>query len=210
MQTIRILTWRIMLVSAVIGFIFIGALLLIAPKGAQPLVVGQMRKKPTVLVGHVDALTHDVDARVGLPMRLRIPKINVNAAIEHVALTADGAMNMPKDFADVAWYAPGPRPGENGNAVIDGHFGKKNGKASVFDNLHQLQKGNKIYVEDDKGVITTFVVRESRVYDPAADVAEVFIATDGQAHLNLITCEGVWDPVSKSYSKRLVIFADKE
>jgi hypothetical protein len=51
-----------------------------------------------------------------------------------------------------------------------------------------------------------FVVRESRTYNPGY-AEEVFSANDG-AHLNLVTCDGVWDGAKKSYSKRLVIFAD--
>lgn len=48
---------------------------------------------------------------------------------------------------------------------------------------------------------------ESRTYNPGhAD--EVFHQGDDGSHLNLITCDGVWDGVEKSYSKRLVIFAD--
>lgn len=54
------------------------------------------------------------------------------------------------------------------------------------------------------------MVRELRTYGPKDDVTNVFNSSDGQAHLNLITCEGIWDKASKSYSKRLVIFTDKE
>jgi hypothetical protein len=32
----------------------------------------------------------------------------------------------------------------------------------------------------------------------------------GKVHLNLITCGGVWDKVGKSYSNRIVVFADME
>jgi len=35
-------------------------------------------------------------------------------------------------------------------------------------------------------------------------------SNDGKAHLNLITCAGVWDEVEKSHSSRLVVFADME
>ncbi|MFZ2299818.1 MAG: class F sortase [Candidatus Moraniibacteriota bacterium] len=54
------------------------------------------------------------------------------------------------------------------------------------------------------------MVRESRSFDPDADALDVFSSDDGKAHLNLITCEGVWDKASKRYSKRLVVFTDKE
>lgn len=147
---------------------------------------------------------------VGKPVRLIIPEINVDAAVVYVGLTPQGAMAAPKTQDDVAWYKGGPRPGENGSAVIAGHYGWIKGRPSVFNDVSTLRKGDKIYVEGDKGVTTSFVVRESREYDPEADTGNVFGSTDGKSHLNLITCEGVWDAAKKSYSGRLVVFADKE
>lgn len=147
----------------------------------------------------------------GFPVRLKIPVINVDAAVEFVGLTPDGAMGAPKGGRNVGWFDSGPYPGENGSAVIDGHFGRwKNGEGSVFDDLNRLKKGDRLYVEDDKGITTTFVVRETRSFDPNADATDVFSSGSDGAHLNLITCEGVWNKDSKSYSQRLVIFADKE
>lgn len=150
------------------------------------------------------------EIKQGRPVRLKIPSINVDSSFEYVGLTPQGAVGAPKDFSKVAWFDLWPRPGENGTAIISGHFGIKNNQPSVFDNLHKLRPGDKLSVEDDQGIITTFVVRESRRYDPTAQAPEVFSSTDNNSHLNLITCEGVWDEVSKSYSKRLVVFTDKE
>lgn len=146
----------------------------------------------------------------GLPVRLKITGINVDAVVESVGLTSAGLMDVPKNSADVAWYNLGQRPGENGSAVMAGHYGLKNGRAPVFDNLYKLLPGDKLYVEDDKGIIISFVVRESRSYDPSADASAVFSSNDGRSHLNLITCEGPWDKTAKSYSKRLVVFTDKK
>ena len=119
-------------------------------------------------------------------------------------------MGAPVGPNETGWFKLGPRPGEVGSAVIDGHSGWKNDIPAVFDNLSQLHKGDKIYVEDEKGILTTFVVREIRIYDPKADATEVFSSHDGKAYLNLITCAGTWDNVKKSSSERLVVFADKE
>lgn len=143
------------------------------------------------------------------PVRLIIPAISVDADIESVGLTPDGAMDVPKERASAAWFNRGPRPGEDGSAVINGHYGWKDGKASVFDTLHTLRAGDTIYVRDSIGDTTAFVVRELTYYNPKADASSVFNSDDGTAHLNLITCEGVWNAVSKSYSQRLVVFADK-
>lgn len=143
-------------------------------------------------------------------MCLKISSINIDAPVEYVGLASDGAMDVPKERANVAWFNLGPRPGEQGSAVVAGHYGWKNGKASAFDNLYKLRKGDKLYIEDEKGATIAFVVRESRRYDPEADASGVFGSSDGRAHLNLVTCEGAWDRVSKTYSKRLVVFTDKE
>lgn len=150
------------------------------------------------------------EARPGLPVRLKIPKINIDARLESVGLTPKGAVGVPKVFANAAWFNLGPRPGENGNAIIDGHFGWINGIPVVFTSLRKLRIGDKVYVEDDKGATTTFVVRESRIYDPKADTTAVFGSGDGKAHLNLITCGGTWDAAKQSYPERLVVFTDKE
>lgn len=149
-------------------------------------------------------------ASPGLPVRLRIPKINVDAAIESVGLRPNGDMDIPKSPANAAWYNKGPRPGEKGSAVIDGHFGYKDNIPAVFDNLFKLQKGDKLFIEDAQGGANSFVVQASRNYDPNANAKSVFFASDGGTHLNLITCEGVWDATDKSYSNRLVVFTDKQ
>lgn len=145
-----------------------------------------------------------------LSARLKIPSINVDAPVESVGLTSDGAMDIPKGPDEVAWFNQGPRPGEIGSAVVSGHYGWKNNTPAVFDNLHKLRVGDKIYIEDEKGDVITFVVRETRVYDKDAIVPEAFGSSDGKSHLNLITCTGDWNSSETSYSERLVVFTDKE
>lgn len=140
------------------------------------------------------------------PVRLRIPVINVDASIQYVGVTKNGAMDVPDNSVDVGWFKIGPRPGEKGSAVISGHFDGKNSEVGVFAGLDTLKSGDRVYIANSNGSTTTFVVRESRTYDPGyAD--DVFRASD-TAHLNLITCDGVWDRAKKSYSKRLVVFTD--
>lgn len=145
-----------------------------------------------------------------LPVRLKIPNINVDSSFEYVGVTPQGAMDVPKSPADVAWFELGPRPGDTGTAVIAGHYGWKNGISAVFDNLYKLKKGDKIYVENDKGSTTAFIVSGFRMYGDNENPSNVFASTDGLAHLNLITCQGIWNKTKKSYSERLVIFTDKE
>ena len=166
-------------------------------------------RKPSPPVTDTATVAQEI-AVPGLPKRLKIPSINVDVPLEYVGVTATGAMDIPKSTQDVGWFEFGKRPGEIGNAVLAGHFGLYAGKPSVFDNLHELKKDEKIIIEDENGAIITFVVRESKSFDPTADATEVFSSDDEKSHLNLITCQGDWNKDDKSFSQRLVVFADKE
>ena len=187
-----------------IAFIFlIVGIFLFASKTNNSLVI-----PPSI----AEATSLDINNKLNLsvPIKLKIPQINIDANVEQVALTSGGFMNAPEGPSEVGWYSLGPRPGEVGNAVIDGHSGWKDGKKAVFDNLYKLKIGDKVSVESSTGVITTFVVKKISKYSPNADATNVFISTDDKAHLNLITCTGFWDNILKSHSSRLVVFTDKE
>lgn len=144
------------------------------------------------------------------PVRLRIPKINVDAAIRPVGITKGNKIGVSASPDDVGWFYPWPRPGEAGSSVIDGHSGWKGDRQVVFDNLYKLVKGDKIYVEDSNGTITTFVVRESKSYDRKENALNIFHSVDTGAHLDLVSCTGIWDQIHKTHSERLVVFSDKE
>ncbi len=144
----------------------------------------------------------------GLPVRLQIPIIGVDSAIEDALITPDGRMDVPSGSVDVAWFALGPHPGQVGSAVIGGHFGIKNGVPFVFYKLDTLQIGDKVNIVNDQGDILTFVVRSTRLFDRNADATEVFTSDDGLAHLNLITCEGIWNQINGNYPQRRVVFTD--
>jgi LPXTG-site transpeptidase (sortase) family protein len=172
---------------------------------AVPLITVRQNTAPSVLA----AADFDGAAANGTPVRIKIPRMGVNAAVVKVGLAKDGSMDVPKRPKDAAWYMLGPKPGEVGSAVIAGHVDWLYGAKGSFERLKNLKPGDKIAVQDDKGATVTFVVREARNYDAAADATAVFVSKDGKAHLNLITCGGKWDKRARTYSKRLVVFADK-
>lgn len=175
-------------------------------------VIGKITAQGKVVVPPTNQVTiSTTDQEIaGLPLRIQISVIGVDAAIENVGLTATGTMDAPKNQDDVAWYQPGIRPGNVGSAVMAGHYGIwDNGRGSVFDNLFKLTKGDRIVVVDDRGKTTSFVVREIQDYNPQADATKIFTSNDGKSHLNLITCKGSLNNLSQNYPERLVIFSDK-
>ncbi len=146
--------------------------------------------------------------RSGQPVRLKIPAINVDAAVEQVGQTPDGSMDVPKNFDNTAWYDLGARPGERGNAVVAGHVDSTHGKA-VFWDLSKLVGGDQIIVVGDDNVERTFVVTASEAYTRAdVPLDRVFGATT-DTHLNLITCDSrsAFDRTRGEYAGNLVVYA---
>jgi len=143
---------------------------------------------------------------VGLPVRLLIPGIGVDAAIEQVATDADGNMATPDDPWNTAWFAPGSRPGQPGNAAIAGHVDYSGVGPVVFWDLRTLAPGAEILVVTDGGITLRFVVRDSAYFRPeSAPLARVFGPT-ADVNLNLITCGGTFNPDTRQYDQRLVVF----
>lgn len=142
-----------------------------------------------------------------IPIRLKIPSINVDALIQQVGLTPEGVLDIPVNVMDVGWYKFGSRPGQKGSAVIDGHVDGPDGSPAIFSDLRDLKEGDSIMVENDKNKPIYFVVKKISNYAVDSYASEVFNDNDG-IHLNLITCNGAWDVSKNTYTERLIVFAD--
>lgn len=146
----------------------------------------------------------------GQPVRLLIPAIGVDAAVQSVGLfwNGNGEMGIPTNFTDVAWYNGGPRPGMPGSAVIDGHLDGKYVREAVFYNLGLLKPGDLVEVVDQGGKTWKFHVVRLTTYDYNASTSEIFSGDASRARLNLITCAGDWIKSRKLYNKRIVVFTE--
>ena len=143
-----------------------------------------------------------------VPVRLSIERLDISADIESVGLI-DNAMAVPSSIEDVGWYKHGPRPGDQGSAVLAGHVNWTGGRSAVFTTLHTIIVGDTVQVTNSLGHTDTFIVRSIRDYPIDSDTTEVFTSSDGLSRLNLITCDGVWDPVLKTHLSRMVVFTEK-
>jgi sortase A len=162
----------------------------------------------TQLVSDQNSTTDQQTTAAGLPERLSIPSIGIDAPVIQVGLDKNGDVGTPSGPSQVAWYKLGPRPGQTGSAVITGHFGPwLDGSHSVFDNLQNIKTGDKIYVKTGDGTTLTFQVTGQKTYHPDDKATEVFNSSSG-VHLNLITCHGDWLANQKTYTQRLVIFTN--
>lgn len=148
----------------------------------------------------------DEDKIPGKPMRFQIDRIDVDADVEHVAQDDQGRMDVPSEWEDTAWYELGPVPGEQGNAVIAGHYDSFEGPA-VFFELRELEEGDilRVITEDDEELEFEIYEIES-VHIDDADSRKIFGETE-EFNLNLVTCEGIWDAETDMYDRRLIVYS---
>ena len=155
----------------------------------------------TLSRGHEEAIAD--------PVRLRIPRFDIDVPIVPVDLTREGNMAIPSGAWETGWFQPGTVPGNRGNAVIAGHLDTLLGTPAVFWRLHELKQGDEILVGTASGQTVRFTVSGSLVYNVRnTPLTKIFGATSGQ-HLQLITCNGAWLKDARTYENRLVVFTNR-
>lgn len=143
----------------------------------------------------------------GAPVRLQIPAIGVDAAVERVGKTESGAMGVPERVENVAWYELGATPGELGSVVISGHLDDYRGDPAVFWALNTLQPGDEITLHDGQGNTVRYEVTGTEIYPfDQAPIDRIFLSKF-EGKLSLITCNGTWDKNARNYDKRLVVYS---
>ena len=140
------------------------------------------------------------------PVRLIIPKLEIDAKVQEVGINAKGNMGVPNNFTDAGWYKYGAVPGDTGSAVMAGHVDNGLGLSGVFKRLEELEEGDEVIVERKNGRRLTFVVTGKRSYPYDAVPTDIVFNPSGSTRLNLITCEGAWVRSEKTYDQRLVVF----
>ena len=150
--------------------------------------------------------TPDPFQAAGVPVRLRIPAIGVDASVERTGRDKEGKVDVPKVSRNVAWFTESALPGQAGKtSVISGHLDDPYGPA-VFYKLRMLVPGDEVEVTYENGERFVFVVeaKERYAFD-RAPVQKVFGIT-ARRMLNLITCDGAWNAGQANYGQRLVVY----
>ena len=152
--------------------------------------------------------TPDAFEAAGPVVRLEIPAIGVDAAVEKVGRLPSGSMDVPKVPENVAWFTESALPGQpiGRTSVIAGHLDSPLGPAVFFD-LRRLVPGDEMavtYANGDRYVFS--VTKKERYVFDGMPVDRIFGNTP-EPVLNLITCDGAWDGGQANYQQRLVIYA---
>jgi hypothetical protein len=184
---------------------------------------------------------HDRYIPVGSPVRIVIPSLGIDSPTISVG-SVRGTIGTPCDplspvgFAShgysltwwhaqcdpnaTAWYRGSARPGDAGNAIIDGHvdwYGDPHDPHgsppvyswlpdidAVFAHLDRIAVGAQINVIDDLGERHLFEVDAiQRLPNPQTPTS--FLTTTGAPTLTLVTCAGVFASLDTGMTERLYI-----
>ncbi len=132
-------------------------------------------------------------------LRIRAPSIGLEAPVVPSRIE-NGEWVVPRF---VAGHLQGTAlPGTGGNVVLSGHVQSLT-SGNVFARLEDLQDGEHISLGTDLGEIQYVVAGRNVV--PRDDLSVTRDAA--REELTLITCTGVFNPLTSDYSHRLVVWA---
>ncbi|MEE8347896.1 MAG: class F sortase [Dehalococcoidia bacterium] len=151
------------------------------------------------------------------PIRISIPRIEVDAPITAMGLDSRRYPEVPTTGSDVAWYTFSAAPGRGSNAVFSGHvdwyYWGKPGEG-VFYHLRELEIGDEILLDLEDGSQVRYSVagNVAVAYDDPS-VIDVMDPTSKDV-ITLITCGGTWErdysnPNGGNYSHRVVVRAER-
>jgi sortase (surface protein transpeptidase) len=141
-----------------------------------------------------------------VPSRITIPKIGVASRLDQLGRAPDGTVEVPDRWEVAGWYAPGPRPGDPGSAVILGHVDSKRGPA-VFFRLRELRPGDEIEVTRADGSVVRFIVQRTGQYDKQRFPTDDVYYPTLRSTLRLVTCGGQFDDTAGHYRSNIIVFA---
>jgi hypothetical protein len=145
-------------------------------------------------------------SRAGSPRQLAVPRLSLEMPIVPMKVDGAGAMALPPKPTEIGWYAYGPRPGEQGSAVLGGHLDSREYGVGPLAILRRLRDGDVIVVRTTTGR-ETFRVTSIRMIRKQALPLGTLFDRDGKRRLRIVTCGGPYIPSRGGYQDNLVVTA---
>lgn len=208
--------WWLLLASGVVCFVAAGVPLLtsIADVGVQK----DLGRIPTERISRAQLAGLDAARRVGSrppatataapPVRLRLPRLNIDAPVLPVSVGVDGLLGVPDNPRRLGWWSSSSRPGmPSGSVVIDGHVDSATLGLGALFRLREARPGDEVVLVNSAERSTRYTVVARRSYAKTSlPVAEVFAADVGP-RLVLLTCGGQFDRGTGHYADNIVVYA---
>lgn len=164
---------------------------------------------PTITIAPTENVTPAPTPYVKIaPVHLYFPNQEIDMEIEPVGQDEEGRMGTLDTHLKAAWYEPGPAPGDEGNALINGHIRWKK-KLGYFSVLQDMQLYDPIVTLHSDGSLRVFYVVSVDIY-PLDNVPEHVMAFDDVRRVTLITCNGEFDRSIGTSVNRCIVIAMME
>lgn len=149
----------------------------------------------------------------GKVARLKIPRFNVDAPIEELAINDRNELDTPKDEnRAVGWYYIYDKPGWGGNAIFSAHV-YYHSIPAPFVNLAKSAEGDEVIVVMEDGTQYRYTVISNKRYHrdnmPMGDIIWPKEKADYDEWITLITCGGELDSTGQEYVSRDVVVAKR-
>src|SRR5439155_7203604 len=132
--------------------------------------------------------------RPGPVMSIDIPRLKLKSGVVQTAWEPPPfAVGQIKGSANIT----------QGNTVLIGHLTGAAG--NVFAHLDDLEPGDEV-TATSRGLPYSFVV--SRIFTSTNNDASPIAHSDDVDQLTLMTCAGIWNPITRDYSERLWVVAE--
>ncbi len=142
-----------------------------------------------------------------VPVRLRIPVLEVSARIVPVGVAAGGALGIPADPSVVGWWAGGASPGERAGAIVlAGHIDSAASGPGALLRLQDLRPGAVVSLTA-AGHLWWYVVRALRAYPKASLPARAIFGQQVRPRLVIVSCGGPFDAATGHYLDNIVAYA---
>jgi sortase (surface protein transpeptidase) len=143
------------------------------------------------------------------PIRVRVPRLGVDAPIVPVVVSGSGFLGVPSDPRTVGWWAGGALPGaDSGSAVLVGHVDSATAGAGALFQLRRLVPGDVVVVQGGGGAVQ-YRITGLREYHKANLPADQIFARNGIARLVMITCGGSFDTQTHHYQDNVIAYGKR-
>jgi hypothetical protein len=142
------------------------------------------------------------------PVRLSVPALGVDSAVDPVGVEPDGQMTVPAEVDRVGWYRFGPAPGGEGSAVIAGHVDSRTQGLGAMAPLRNAAVGDEVVLSDAAGTTTRWRVVSRELIEKQVLPLDRLFTRAGPPRLTLITCGGPFLPEYRSYRDNVVVVAE--
>ena len=139
----------------------------------------------------------------GVPVRMSIPALHVDADIRPVSATATG-IEVP-EIGHAGWFEAGPRPGDPGRAVIIGHIDGAT-EPGVFFHVPGIRRDAEIVIVDDEDRVHRYAVTGKLQVPKDEFPADAVYGSSERPVLVLVTCGGTYEP-GEGYSDNVLVYA---